>query len=222
MLEPNEWTMIAASSPPRRNILVATAERMAFSPANYWVALVSDAAAALGFLVLGVWHLSGSAALAGVSILVGWFVWGFLEYALHRWVLHGRFPAARRGHARHHADRTALISTPALVVMGTAAATWVLLSMILPTDAAYLVVFGLYAGYNYYALLHHLQHRCDRPLGWLARLERAHRLHHVWPTVNYGVTTMFWDRVFDTFQPLTESALANGLMAPSRGRSRRT
>ena len=109
-----------------------------------------------GFLMFGIRHLSGSTTAAGISVIIGFIAWGFLEYVLHRWLLHGRPSMARRGHARHHADDTALISTPALVVMAAACATWATLSVVFPTDVACLLVFGLYAGYNHYALLHHL------------------------------------------------------------------
>ena len=196
-----ERTVAEAPAPPSRNILLTTAERMIYSAHNYWLVLVSDVAGAVGFLIFGIRHLSGSTTAAGVSVIGGFIAWGFLEYVLHRWLLHGRPSMARRGHARHHADATTLISTPALVVMAAACALWATLSMVSPTDVACLVVFGLYAGYNHYALLHHLQHRRGTVLACLAGLERVHRIHHDQHTVNYGVTTTLWDRLFGTFQP---------------------
>jgi sterol desaturase/sphingolipid hydroxylase (fatty acid hydroxylase superfamily) len=189
------------SALPPGNILLTTAERMIYSAHNYWLVLVSDVAGAVGFLIFGIRHLSGSATAAGVSVIVGFLAWSFLEYVLHRWVLHGRPSMARRGHARHHADDTALISTPALVVMAAACAMWAILSLVFPADVACLLVFGLYAGYNHYALLHHLQHRRGRAFACLAGLERVHRLHHNQHTVNYGVTSTLWDRLLGTFQP---------------------
>ena len=78
---------------------------MIYSTHNYWFVLVSDVAGAVGFLVFGIRHLSGSAIAAGLSVTGGFIAWGFLEYALHRWLLHGRPSIARRGHARHHVDR---------------------------------------------------------------------------------------------------------------------
>ena len=195
-----------AEAPARafRNILLATAERMIYSAHNYWFVLVSDVAGAVGFLIFGIRHLSGSTTAAGLSVTGGFIAWGFLEYALHRWLLHGRPSIARRGHARHHADDTALISTPALVVMAAACVMWATLSMVFPTNVACLMVFGLYAGYNYYALLHHLQHRRRTIPACLAGIERVHRIHHDRHIVNYGVTTTLWDRLLGTFQPSHE------------------
>ena len=119
---------------------------MIYSAYNYWLVLVSDVAGAVGLLIFGIRHRSGSTTAAGVSVIGGFIAWGFLEYVVHRWLLHGRPSMARRGHARHHADATTLISTPALVVMAAACALWATLSMVSPTDVACLVVFGLYAG----------------------------------------------------------------------------
>jgi 4-hydroxysphinganine ceramide fatty acyl 2-hydroxylase len=187
------------------NIVFTAAERMIYSAANYWLVVASDVVGALLFLIIGVRRFSGSVVVAGVSVIVGFIAWGFLEYALHRWLFHGRPSMARRGHARHHADDTALISTPVLVVMAAAAVTSAMLSMVFPTGVTCLFVFGLYAGYNYYALLHHLQHRRGSVLACLAGLERAHQIHHHRHTVNYGVTTTVWDHLLGTFQPSRES-----------------
>jgi len=183
----------------------ATVERMVYSARNYWLVLVSDVAGAVGVLVFGIRHFSGSTTVAGVSVVVGFIAWSFLEYVIHRWVGHGRPSMARRGHARHHADDTALISTPALVVMAIACGMSAILSIVFPIGVACLSVFGLYAGYNYYALLHHLQHRRGTVPACLAGLERVHRIHHDRHTVNYGVTTTLWDHLLGTFQPSRES-----------------
>src|SRR5581483_11524934 len=101
---------------------------------------------------------------------------------------------------RHHADHAALISTPALMVVAGAGALWMALVAIGAGTASWLVV-GLYAGYNYYALVHHIQHHRPAPHAYLQNLERAHRAHHARPRVNFGVTTTWWDRAFGTFQP---------------------
>jgi 4-hydroxysphinganine ceramide fatty acyl 2-hydroxylase len=189
------------------NIVLTAAERMIYSAANYWLVVASDVVAALLFLIIGIRRFSGSVVVAGLSVVVGFIAWGFLEYALHRWLFHGRPSMARRGHARHHADDTALISTPLLIVMACAFAIWAILALVFPPGVACLLVFGLYAGYNYYVLLHHLQHhRGDDLVGvpCLARFGRAHRIHHDRQVVNYGVSTTIWDRLLGTFQPSNE------------------
>jgi sterol desaturase/sphingolipid hydroxylase (fatty acid hydroxylase superfamily) len=74
---------------------------------------------------------------------------------------------------------------------------------------AALLVFGLYAGYNYFALVHHWQHHRGNDLACVAywrRLERLHHLHHHRQVVNFGISTTMWDRLFGTFQPTNEPA----------------
>jgi hypothetical protein len=62
-----------------------------------------------------------------------------------------------------------------------ALAIWALVRLVLPSGVAALLVFGLYAGYNYFALVHHLQHHRAKDLSrvaYLGRLERLHDTHH--------------------------------------------
>ena len=139
-------------------ILLGALDRMVNSSANYWVVMLSDLAAALAFLALGLKRFSGPWVVAGGVAIVGFMSCGLLEYVVHRWVLHGPPSLARRGHAQHHAEPRALISTPLFVIMTGALAIWGLLGLVLPAGLAALLVFGLYAGYNYFALVHHWQH----------------------------------------------------------------
>jgi sterol desaturase/sphingolipid hydroxylase (fatty acid hydroxylase superfamily) len=194
---------------PSGRILLGALDRMVCSAVNYWVVMLSDLAAALAFLALGLNRFSGRWVVAGGVALVGFMSWGLLEYVVHRWVLHGPPSLARRGHAQHHAEPRALISTPLFVIMTGALAIWGLLGLVLPAGPAALLVLGLYAGYNYFALVHHWQHHRRTDLAcvaYLRRLERLHHLHHHRQVVNFGISTTIWDRLFGTFQPTHEPA----------------
>ena len=177
------------------------AERLVNNPVNYRVGWVVDALGASLFLRLGLgapgsWMASAAAALAGL------IAWGFVEYALHRWLGHGPPSFARRGHAHHHSNDAALIAAPIFAVLIGAFTVWAVLSLIVPGGVASLLVFGLYVGYNYYGLLHHLLHHHEAfavRIG-LQRLEHVHSIHHGLQTVNFGVTTTLWDRVLGTYQ----------------------
>ena len=125
---------------------------------NYYVAMAIDLAAALAFLGLGVLRFIGHPAVAVGVALLGFLSFGFLEYAVHRWVLHGPPSIARRGHRHHHAEPTALVATPFFVATVASIAIWQLLCLVSPAGAAALFVFGLYAGYNHFALFHHWVH----------------------------------------------------------------
>ena len=142
---------------------------------------------------LGAAAVSGSSASAAsparsrsppsASPPAGFSAWGLVEYVLHRFVMHGRPSIVRRSHALHHADDRAFISTPVFIVMALAAIICALLSRsscrLAPPACS---CSALYAGYNYYALLHHVQHHqgrcCLAGRATFARLERVHRIHH--------------------------------------------
>ena len=179
-------------------------ERLIYSASNYRFMLVADIAGAAIFLALGLLWFSGSSVAGAAVVAVGFFAWGGVEYAVHRWVLHGAPSIATRAHARHHADAAALISMPAFISPALAAASYFGLSAMLEKGLAALVVFGLYAGYNYYAAVHHLLHQ-QRALvtriAPFARLEEAHGVHHRRYAVNYGVSTTWWDRLLGSYQP---------------------
>ena len=203
-----EWELMTAQSGRR---LVGTLNRIVSSSANYWAAMLSDLVAALGFLALGLNWFSGSWVVAASLVIAGFLSLGLLEYIVHRWVLHGKPSMATRGHAQHHAEPRALISTPLFVIMAGALVIWGALGLVLPAGLAALLVFGLYAGYNYFALVHHLQHHRGKDVAFIAylhRLERLHHLHHARQVVNFGISTTIWDRLFGTFQPTNEPATA--------------
>ena len=79
-----------------RGFLRGALDRIVYSSANYWVTMLSDLAAALAFLALGLNWFSGPFVVAGGVVIVGFMSWGLLEYVLHRWVLHGPPSMARR------------------------------------------------------------------------------------------------------------------------------
>ena len=206
---PNEYRVDALMATQSERILLGALDRMVYSSATYWVVMLSDLAAALAFLALGLNRFSGPWVVAGGVAIVGFISCGLLEYVVHRWVLHGPPSLARRGHAQHHAEPRALISTPLFVIMTGALAIWGLLGLVLPAGLAALLVFGLYAGYNYFALVHHWQHHRGTDLAFGAywrRLERLHDLHHHRQVVNFGISTTIWDHLFGTFQPTNKTA----------------
>jgi sterol desaturase/sphingolipid hydroxylase (fatty acid hydroxylase superfamily) len=176
---------------------------------NYYVAMVIDLTVALAFLGLGVHRFVGSSSVAGGVVLLGFLSFGLLEYAVHRWVLHGPPSIARRAHRLHHAQPAALVATPFFVAAVASIAIWQLLRLVCPASAAALFVFGLYAGYNHFALLHHWVHHHRADVGkrshW-RRLDRLHHVHHQRQSSNFGVSTTIWDGVFGTFQPARDKS----------------
>ena len=139
-------------------------------------------------------------ALQLVSLaVVGLASWTVIEYALHRFVLHG-MPPFRRWHAQHHRRPSALIGAPTLMSSLLIAMLVFIPSLALagPWRACALTL-GVSVGYLVYALTHHALHHWHADNAWLQRRKRWHaQHHHVAPAVCYGVTTSFWDALFGT------------------------
>jgi cyclopropane-fatty-acyl-phospholipid synthase len=147
-------------------------------------------------------HLLGSAA----TVAAGLAGWTLLEYALHRFVLHGIAPFSE-WHAQHHRRPQALIGLPTLA-SATLFATLVFLPAYLLFGRwhATALLLGMLLGYLAYAAMHHMVHHGPAQAGWLQRRRRWHALHHrglgtpgartVYGA--YGVTSAFWDRRFGT------------------------
>ena len=178
-------------------------QRVACSPINYWAAMVTDVVAAAVLAWLGVVWYSGPPIVAVFLVLGGLLSWGFLEYLLHRWILHGIFSAIRKEHARHHGQPRAPISTPWLVIPACATLTCATLSIVMSPGAAALATFGVYVGYNYFAIVHHLLHHRPATLARLRYFEgqvNIHELHHREPQMHFGISYSMWDRLFGTFR----------------------
>jgi sterol desaturase/sphingolipid hydroxylase (fatty acid hydroxylase superfamily) len=188
-----------------RAALLESVDRVVRSPINYWITMVADLLVAIGLLVFGLARFRGTPLDAGAAFGLALLSWGLFEYGLHRWILHGPFPAIRRAHEQHHLEPAALISTPLFLIAGIALLSWRLLGLIVSSGLAALLVAGVYAGYNAFALLHHWQHHNHRRAAAHTRprrLQRFHQFHHHHQAVNFGITTTFWDRAFGTFKPI--------------------
>lgn len=138
-----------------------------------------------------------AAALWLAALLGGGALWTLIEYAVHAWVYH-RLPWFEQGHAAHHDDPVALIGAPSFLLVGC-----LLLIGYAPypiAGAAFCAGLsgGLLAGYLGYMTIHHMSHHA-RPGRLLAAARARHMAHHYrGGATNFGVTTAFWDHVFQT------------------------
>ncbi len=148
-----------------------------------------------------------STAVWVAALFAGIGLWTFIEYAVHAWVYH-RMPWFEEAHNAHHDDPKSLLGAPSFLIVG---------GLLLLAYAPYpLFVFapgmagaafcggvasGLLAGYLGYMTIHHMSHHA-KPGGLLATARMRHLAHHYrGGAANYGVTTIFWDRVFSTALP---------------------
>ncbi len=148
------------------------------------------------------------------AVLLGLFVWTFVEYVLHRFVFH--FAPERPSpwlqrliflfHGIHHVqpwDKTRLVMPPSvsipLAMLFYALFAWVLDSLLAapawlaPTFAGFLL------GYLAYDLLHYATHHLPMPSPALRWLKRHHLLHHhATPDERFGVSSPLWDLLLGT------------------------
>ncbi len=135
------------------------------------------------------------------TTIISFLVWTFVEYLLHRFVLH-HVKWVKDQHDVHHHDEKALVGTPTwfsfLVFLAFVSAPALLVTASIP--AACCISSGMMAGYLWYVVAHYgIHHWRIRENGYLARLKRRHALHHRYDDLgNFGVTTGFWDYVFQT------------------------
>ena len=128
-------------------------------------------------------------------VVLGAVAWTLIEYALHRFVLHGLEPFLS-WHAKHHERPMALMSTPTLLSTSLVALL-VFLPAVLAAGfwRASALTLGVTAGYLAYALTHHATHHWRSSGPWMTRRKRWHARHHHMAAC-YGVSSSFWDRVF--------------------------
>ena len=180
---------------------VRTRRVMRLSKASYFADFVVYPPIVVTLMIAALWREPPRSWIeASFACLAGIAVWTFLEYVIHRVVLHEvRFFAEM--HDMHHDQPTGFVGTP----------TWLSLGMIccgalLPLwwetgfHLASGITAGLMLGYLWYASVHHLVHHWPIQQGTLLyRLKRRHALHHhARQPCNFGVSTAFWDRVFGT------------------------
>jgi cyclopropane-fatty-acyl-phospholipid synthase len=132
-------------------------------------------------------------------ILLGLASWTGIEYALHRFILHG-LPPFNRWHAEHHQRPTALICAPtilsgSLILILVFLPTWLLSNIWLASA----LTLGVTTGYLCYAITHHAVHHWHIDNAWFKQRKRWHALHHHVNTPGYyGVTSGLWDYVLAT------------------------
>ncbi|WP_162408779.1 sterol desaturase family protein [Acuticoccus sediminis] len=168
--------------------------------------------AGLTVVYLAVALMLGIAPLTLVGLfLVGVFYWTFLEYLLHRFVLHWEpeqpvLKAIRKvfpGHRAHH-NKPSRFREDGLHMLKFF--TWPSLFGVLffwpvfgslPMSLTFTA--GIQIGYLLYEFTHSACHFMPMKWNYAAHLKRHHAIHHHRDeTVNFGVTTSIWDRLFRT------------------------
>ena len=152
---------------------------------------------AVGVLALA--HASPESRVVWLSEAVsGLVAWTFVEYLMHRFVLH-RVAYFHALHNLHHAEPTAKMGTPSWVSLSfIALGVFPLLWLAMGRFAGSAVTTGVVVGYLWYISVHHIVHHWKiGHRSYLYGAKRYHAQHHYSDSeANFGVTTPVWDRLF--------------------------
>jgi sterol desaturase/sphingolipid hydroxylase (fatty acid hydroxylase superfamily) len=163
---------------------------------------------------LGAWWIDVPA-----GVFIGWFVWTFVEYAMHRFVFHYHPKTERLKkvffvmHGVHHAQpmcKTRLVMPPAisapLALIFYGLFYWLVVGL-LGAPAWFNPVFGGFiGGYLVYDMMHYAIHHSSVRSGIFFKIRAHHLRHHgACAFLRFGVTFSLWDHVFGTM-PKTSCA----------------
>jgi len=165
---------------------------------SYWIGFFTDPLAIAFLLVWDVAVLDSNVYLLSAAFMAGLLGWTLLEYCFHRWIYHQGRTLAHAGHAMHHEDPKMLIGMPWFLTTSVYLGQWYVFTYWF--EARYVSGFfaGVLAGFIFYYCFHHIHHHYNPKSAWYRRLRTHHKIHHQVPGANFGVTMMFWDRVFGT------------------------
>lgn len=151
-------------------------------------------------------------ALASLSFALGAIYWTFLEYAIHRWVYHGRYKNEKvrsvieSFHIYHHRNinDTEVLTAGPLMYLPLAifflAPVWVIC---MGNKGAFSCVgAGLILMYLFYEWVHYSIHQRKPVNKYFLWITDYHMFHHKNWTVNFGNTVDVWDRLFNTYAPV--------------------
>lgn len=179
----------------KSSLLESTISSIAISAVCIWA----------GFL-LGSHHTAKQVALWFIG---GFLSWTFFEYVLHRYLFHiaeTAFSGSKRLqyvlHGVHHeypndAQRTLMPTVPKVLF---AIPFFGLFYLIFGVTGAFFAS-GFMFGYYIYSLVHYSIHRYKAPKFLKPLWEHHHRHHHLTDDKAFGVSSMFWDRIFGTMPP---------------------
>ncbi|XP_077568261.1 fatty acid 2-hydroxylase-like [Stigmatopora nigra] len=145
--------------------------------------------------------------------MMGWLLWSFLEYCIHRFVFHMKPPAHNYYlitlhfllHGQHHKspfDGSRLVFPPGLAsfVVGT---FYAILNCLLPEMVSLSMFVGGLCGYVVYDMIHYyLHYGAPKKGSYMYSLKAYHVKHHFeHQRAGFGISTAFWDRPFNTVIP---------------------
>jgi dihydroceramide fatty acyl 2-hydroxylase len=198
-----------------------TLDELFTSRANYWLGLALDLCVSIAVIAIGG---ARGASIVGflAGIAAGAVAYTLYEYALHRWLYHGRRNRIAVLHRRHHREPDLLVGAPVYFSLGVTALNWLAAAWLV--DGAFASVFAgaILFCYAQQSVIHHAAHNWPHTRGLAARseLRRHHLRHHHAGDGNFGISTVFWDCVFATRLPARPRGACSALTRPATRQAR--
>ncbi|SEF63043.1 sterol desaturase family protein [Algoriphagus boritolerans] len=134
----------------------------------------------------------------------GWISWTFVEYAVHRFILHELIVPGKKESLFHHQEHHI---NPQDIKVGflhriiTLVLAIGIFWLALKLNNTFTIFAGFFTGFLFYSFLHYLLHQpyCKFIL---PKIQRAHIHHHTrYPNKGFSFSTILWDWLFDTLPP---------------------
>lgn len=122
-----------------------------------------------------------------ILFFIGIVLYSFIEYAVHRWLLHG--PLSKL-HTEHHANPNKQVTVPLKLALPSLFVLWLAFG--------WAVTLGVAIGWWMSGRFHDNLHNGNPSDNWKSDLWFHHLGHHNHPEANFGVTSRVWDRLFGT------------------------
>jgi sterol desaturase/sphingolipid hydroxylase (fatty acid hydroxylase superfamily) len=129
----------------------------------------------------------------------GLFCWTFVEYFMHRFLMHGRENKQyhESSHFHHHKEPNKLFVTGVKRLLLTISALALIGCTIFFSPYLALPA-GILTGFSIYTYMHLWLHK-RWATRWMGMLQRFHMQHHCGhPDTCYGVISTWWDHLFGT------------------------
>lgn len=133
----------------------------------------------------------------------GWLSWTFVEYAVHRFLLHELIVPGKRDsfhHHEHHVNpqniKVSFFHRFITLILGIG-----IIGIAIKVNSSFSIFAGFFTGFLMYSFLHYLLHQpyCRFIL---PKIQRAHILHHTThPNQGYSFSTILWDWLYGTLPP---------------------
>ncbi len=170
-------------------------QRFVSCKSNYYGCFIIDICLFIALLSISLksphWYLLA-------IFITGFFLATLIEWVIHYVPLHLIPSPLNLAHEGHHQNPTGYFNLPCFF----SPLTSVIIILLTPKSwhGPYLYIFmaGILFEYICYSTIHHLQHRIRFKSGHLKAMQAHHYIHHKHKAFNFGVTTQFWDKAFNT------------------------